>query len=161
MNHFIGRIPGNVQSKGGTATDILALLGITGLTELNAPNDGRAGSISSVVIGGKQYALSDILGKISGVIGDGLTVKISGSDTYETDHTFAEMVAASTLDVSWNGKPAIDVSYTKSGSTVTAIVVKFLTFGETMAVTTFTIASSSITKATAEYVLTEPSAEET
>ena len=160
MSKFIGQLAGDVKSKASTDTDILALLGITGLSALTVDNSGRSGSISSIIVAGKHYALSDVLTAIGEKLtsGDavGLTVKLSGTSTITADKTFAQMKAAPLLNMSWNGNPASQISYTKSGSNITAVVAKFLAFGETLTVTTMTINSSGITKTSAEYVLTAP-----
>ena len=57
---MIHHIPGDIVAKGGTKTDILTLLDID-VDPLDIKNDGRSGSISAIVINGKQYALSDVL----------------------------------------------------------------------------------------------------
>lgn len=69
--NYIKNVPGNVIGKGDSKTDILTLLGLE-VSPLDNKNDGRGGDvISSVVIGDKQYALSDVLTALASAIGGG------------------------------------------------------------------------------------------
>lgn len=53
-------IPGELVNKDGEKCNILEILGIE-VEPLDVENTGRSGSIAAVVIGDKQYALSDVL----------------------------------------------------------------------------------------------------
>ena len=69
--NYIKKVPGNVIGKGDSKTDILTLLGLE-VSPLDNKNDGRGGDvISSVVIGDKQYALSDVLTALASAMGGG------------------------------------------------------------------------------------------
>jgi len=163
MNTYIPVLPGEVKTPDDKYTNILELLGITGLTPIAVENDGRHDPIVAALrIGGNQYALADVLKKLGdATVGNTLVRITKPEDDYVTSKTFAEMAAADNLAVTWNGKAAVDVAYTTTDDAITAIAVKFLTFGDgTMTVSTFTINASGVTKADAEYTLTAQQAEE-
>lgn len=159
---MIRQLPGDIIKADGTQSDIMTLLGVSA-SALDVPNDGRGHTVSSLVIGGKQYALSTVLERVAEQLSGGLAVAFSGAGTeaspYKADHTFTEMAAASPLTITWNGTPATEVAYTEDDGEITAISAVFVHFGETMDVTTLTINGSGITGETKEYTLTEPETE--
>lgn len=154
----IQHLNGGIIKADGTESNLMELLNIS-VPALTVPNDGRGHTVSAFVVDDKQYALSEVLKKISEIIGGGMKANITGAGTsgspYKMDHTFAEMKNAEPLTITLNGTPAISVAKTKSSGNVTKITAKFIAFGETMDVTTIEINSSGITGSTAEYTLTE------
>lgn len=157
MKTYIPVLPGDVKTPDDKYTNVLALLGIDGLTPITIENDGRHDPIVAALrIGDNQYALADVLKKLGDATVGNMLVRITKpDDDYVTSKTFAEMAAAENLTVTWQGRSAVDVAYTTSDDAITAIAVKFLTFGEdTMTVSTFTINASGCTKADAVFDLT-------
>lgn len=157
MNSYIPVLPGEVKTPDDKYTNILELLGINGVEPFDVVNDGRSDPpIAALRIGDKQYALADVLKAIGNATGNTLAVQIKKPNAYyTTSKPFAEMAAADNLAITWEGRAATDMAYTKSGGKVTAITARFLTFGEgTLTVTAFEITSSGVTKTETEYELT-------
>lgn len=156
---YIRDIPGEVLLPDGTTKNIAELLGVTPV-EVAAGTDGRSNPQVAVLnIGGKDYSFGDVLKAIGGQLTGAVVAEITKPNAnYKTTPAFADIKGESKLDIVWGNKHANDVTFTKSGTTVTAVVATFLsvdTSADTLTVSTFTINGSGTTKADAVYDLTD------
>ena len=156
---FVREIPGEIYLPDGKITNIAELLGLTPI-EVTAGNDGRSNPpVAVMTIGGKDYSLGDVLKGIGAQLTGAKVAEITKPNAnYKTTPAFADIKDDSKLDIVWGNKHANDVTFTKSGSTVTAVVATFLsvdTSEDTLTVSTFTINGSGTTKADAVYDLTD------
>lgn len=158
MNTYIPVLPGEVKTANNVYTNILALLGMNDIEPIAVENDGRYNPpVATLRIGNKQYELSKVLERLASQMSGGLWVEITKPNaSYKTSKTFAEMAAADNLTITWQGRSAVDMAYTKSSGKITAITARFFTLDmteNTLTVSTFAINSSGITKTDSVYDL--------
>ena len=156
---YIRDIPGEVMLPDGTITNIAELLGLTPI-EVTAGNDGRSNPpVAVMTIGDKDYSLGDVLKAVGEQLsGAKVAVITKPNANFKTTPAFADIKGESKLDIVWGNKHANDVTFTKSGSTVTAVVATFIsvdTSEDTLTVTTFTINTSGTSKEDTVYDLTD------
>jgi len=73
---YIRMIPGEVKGPDDTISDVITLLGLTGINPIEVTNDGRQDPpIATLIVDGKQYPLKAVLAALKTKLNPLPTVK--------------------------------------------------------------------------------------